>query len=332
MRIILLILSLLIVNLPAADRDTIAQISPEMTKALNKGLKYLASQQKPDGSWSAQYGKNVGETSLCLMAFMAQGHLPGEGEYGKVVGKGVHWVLQQAKPSGLIQFTEQSYQAAVMYGHALATLMLSEAWGQTRRKDVGKVLRNAVKLILQVQGPKGGWGYKSKPQDGDTSVCVMQVIALKSAQDAGIYVPEATIKKALTFIKTRYNEKKKMFGYSNTNIDPKLIGSSAAGTCIMIICGEQDKKYTNESLVPLHDIMKKDLDKSQCSHKAYFMYYASVASFLSGSETYKPWAKMLDEYLLKKQEAKGSWGHLYKTAFCVLAGSLPYQYLPVYQK
>ena len=45
MRIISLILSLFIVNLPAADRDTIAQISPEMTKALNKGLKYLASQQ-----------------------------------------------------------------------------------------------------------------------------------------------------------------------------------------------------------------------------------------------------------------------------------------------
>ncbi|NQZ59447.1 MAG: terpene cyclase/mutase family protein [Lentisphaeraceae bacterium] len=263
---------------------------------------------------------------------MAQGHLPGEGEYGKNVGKGLHWVLQQAKPSGLIQFTGQNYQSAVMYGHALATLMLSEAWGQTRRKDVGKVLRNAVKLILQVQGEKGGWGYKSKPQDGDTSICVMQVIALKSAQDAGIYVPETTIKKALAFIKTRYNEKKKMFGYSDTNITPHLIGSSAAGTCIMIICGEQDKKFTTESLVPLHEIMKNGLDKSNCGHKRYFMYYTSVASFLSGSEVYKPWAKMLDEYLLKKQEANGSWGHLYQTAFCILAGSLPYQYLPVYQK
>ncbi|MCH2153586.1 MAG: hypothetical protein MK089_09635 [Phycisphaerales bacterium] len=124
MRIILLILSLFIVNLPAADRDTIAQISPEMTKALNKGLKYLASQQKPDGSWSAQYGKNVGETSLCLMAFMAQGHLPGEGEYGKVVGKGVHWVLQQAKPSGLIQFTEQSIDYNIR--------PIAVAWGEDR--------------------------------------------------------------------------------------------------------------------------------------------------------------------------------------------------------
>ena len=78
--------------------------------------------------------------------------------------------------------------------------------------------------------------------------------------------------------------------------------------------------------------MKNGLDNSKCGHKQYFMDYASVASFLSGSETNKPWAKMLDEYLLDKQGANGSWGHLYKTAFCILAGSLPYQYLPVYQK
>lgn len=332
MRLILLTL-LLTFSAGAQQRDTVAPISPQLSQALAKGMKNLASKQEPDGSWNGNYGKNVGETSLCLMAFMSMGHLPGEGEYGHVVGKGVHWVIQQAKPSGLVQFTGgQSKQAPVMYGHALATLMLSEVWGQTRREDVGKVLRNAVNLILQVQGPRGGWGYKSKPEDGDTSVCVMQVFALKSAQDAGIYVPQATIQKALNLIKTRYNGEKKMFGYNSSNISNHLLGSSAAGTCIMQICGEKEKKYTNESLLALHEIMKNDLDKSGTGHKSYFLYYASVASFNSGNRFYRPWVQLLEPYLLKKQKKDGSWGHHFQTAFSILAASLPFQYIPVYQK
>ena len=332
MRIIFLTF-LLIFSSQAQDRDTVAPISNQMTQSLGKAMKHLASSQQPDGSWTGNYGMNVGETSLCIMAFMSMGHLPGEGEYGHVVGKGVHWVLQQAKPSGLIQFTGgQSKQAPVMYGHALATLMLSEAWGQTRREDVGKVLRNAVNLILQVQGPRGGWGYKSKPEDGDTSVCVMQVFALKSAQDAGIYVPQATIQKALNLIKTRFNPGKKMFGYNSSNISNHLLGSSAAGTCIMQICGEKEKQYTSESLASLHEIMKNDLDKSGTGHKNYFLYYASVASYNSGNRFYRPWVQMLEPYLLKKQKKDGGWGQHHQTAFCILAASLPFQYIPVYQK
>ena len=219
-----------------------------------------------------------------------------------------------------------------MYGHALATLMLSEAWGQTRRKDVGKVLRNAVKLILQVQGKKGGWGYKSKPEDGDTSICVMQVIALKSAKDAGIYVPSVTIAKALSLIKTRYDKKQHMFGYSRAKGSMGHLGSSAAGACIMQICGEKDEQFTKQPLVKVHKIMSNGLDKSGCSHKNYFLYYASVASYNHGNGMYKSWTKMMEPYLLKKQQKNGGWGGLYKTAFTILAGSLPFQYLPVYQK
>ncbi|MCM8533265.1 MAG: terpene cyclase/mutase family protein [Lentisphaeraceae bacterium] len=326
------ILSVFMLGVNAQEKDTIAEISPEMTRSLGRGLKSLASKQQPDGSWRGNYGRNVGETSLCIMSFMSMGHLPGEGEFGHIVGKGVQWVLKQAKPSGLIQYTQgQQEQAAVMYGHALATLMLSEAWGQTRRKDVGKVLRNAVNLILQVQGKKGGWGYKSVPEDGDTSVCVMQVFALKSAQDAGIYVPSATIEKALKLIKTRYNSTEAMFGYSSTRISEQHSGSSAAGTCIMQICGENDKTYTEKPLEKLHEIMGR-INKAKIGHKPYFLYYSSVASFNNGSRFYRPWVKLLEPYLLDKQNKDGSWGTHYQTAFCILAASLPFQYIPVYQK
>ncbi|WDE96534.1 terpene cyclase/mutase family protein [Lentisphaera profundi] len=313
-------------------QETIVPISADLSQSLKRGLKYLSSEQREDGAWQGSHGKNVGEVSLCLMAFMAMGNLPGEGDYGHVVNKGVDWIVKQAKPNGLIQYSNQEKQAAVMYGHALATLMLSEAWGQSQNPKVGKVLRNAVKLILEVQGPKGGWGYKSIPHDGDTSVCVMQVIALKSAQEAGIYVPRATIQKALSLIKTRYNEGSKMYGYSSTNISKNHYGSSAAGTCIMFICGVKETKYTSEAVESILKIMKDDPKKQKVGHIPYFLYYGSVASYFQGGDNYREWAKLLESYLIRDQRKSGEWGTYYQTAFCVLAGSLPYQYIPVYQK
>ena len=160
---------------------------------------------------------------------MSMGNLPGEGKYGHVVAKGLSWIIKQAKPNGLIEYESQSRRGPVMYGHALATLMLSEVWGQTRRKDVGEVLRKAVALIMQVQGPNGGWNYKSVPRDGDTSVCVMQLFALKSAYEAGIYVPSGVIQKALRLIRGRYDKKNRMFGYNNSHANTNHVGSSAAG-------------------------------------------------------------------------------------------------------
>ncbi|MDD7986035.1 terpene cyclase/mutase family protein [Lentisphaera marina] len=319
-------------SLSLTARETTVPISAELSKSLNKGLKFLAASQQDDGSWNGNHGRNVGETSLCLMAFMSMGNLPGEGEYGHVIGKGVNWVVDQAKPNGLIQYSNQEKQAAVMYGHALATLMLSEAWGQSRNEKIGKVLRNAVKLILEVQGKKGGWGYKSVPEDGDTSVMVMQIIALKSAQDAGIYVPQKTIQKALSLIKTRFNETQKMYGYSSTKISKNNYGSSAAGTCIMFICGENEKKYTSDTVGALLKIMKNDPKKQKVGHIPYFLYYASVASYFEGGNSYREWAKMLEKYLIREQKSKGEWGSYYQTAFCILGASLPYQYIPVYQK
>lgn len=212
-------------------------ISPETEKIIEKALDYLSQSQNTDGSWTeSSYGKNVGINSLIILAFMSMGNLPGEGKYGDIVAKGVDWVLSQSKESGLIQNTDNGGGNA-MYGHGLSTLMLSEVWGQSRRKDIGEKLQKAVDLIVKVQGPKGSWGYESVPKDGDTSVSVMQIFALKSANDAGIYVTKTTMDKAIAVIKSRFDEKTNMFGYNgpNNNIDSGNAGAHTAGTCILQI-------------------------------------------------------------------------------------------------
>ncbi|MDP6356098.1 MAG: hypothetical protein QF473_13395, partial [Planctomycetota bacterium] len=109
------ILTLLLVSAALhANEDTSVAISPEVERAIERGLAALAEQQKVDGSWEGGHGKNVGETSLCIMAFMSTGNLPGEGPYGETVAKALNWVIKQAKPSGLIEYDKQTRRAPAM--------------------------------------------------------------------------------------------------------------------------------------------------------------------------------------------------------------------------
>lgn len=328
--------------LPAADNffgvgeDAAVEITPKMEERIKRGLEFLAKRQNEDGSWSSSYGKNVGEVSLALLAFMAMGNLPGEGEYGSTVAKGVNWIMAQSQPNGVIQYNGQKQQAPVMYGHALATLMLSEAWGQTRRPDVGQVLRKAVDLIIKVQGPRGGWNYESVPKDGDTSVCVMQIIALKSAQEAGIYVPKETIETAIKLIKTRFDAKVFGYGYNNNHFNPGHGGSSAAGATIMLICGIKDgpegEKYSLKPVQFHIDILSGKKKAPGLGWAPYFWYYSSVSAYAAGEKYFKQCVEAIDGATAKAQRREGGWGDIWATGFAILSQAMPYRYLPIYQR
>src|SRR4051812_14588682 len=67
-------------------------IVDDKTEAVIKGaLKWLAAKQQPNGSWTTGRGNEhpVAMTGYTLMAMMAAGQLPGEGEHGKNVTKGM---------------------------------------------------------------------------------------------------------------------------------------------------------------------------------------------------------------------------------------------------
>src|SRR5579884_4304835 len=61
-------------------------ITPEAEQAIDRGLRYLAGQQSGNGGFgTGAYHNNVAVTSLGGLAFMAGGHQPGRGMYGRVV-------------------------------------------------------------------------------------------------------------------------------------------------------------------------------------------------------------------------------------------------------
>ena len=165
--------------------DGAPELTAEASRAIEKGLAYLLTVQKEDGSWDSdgKGGHAVGITSLALMAFMAKAHFPGFGPHGDELDRGMKWLLKQAKarPDG--------YLGTVMYEHGLATLALSELWGMARDPEdddaIQKALEKAVDVILRSQNPGGGWRYQPQADGGEDTSCTMTVFhALASARQS----------------------------------------------------------------------------------------------------------------------------------------------------
>jgi hypothetical protein len=179
--------------------------------AIERGLRYLADKQNPDGSWTSDAGNkvnddyvvnekgqsvhHVGVTALGVLAFLAAGHVPGRGPYGAVVDRAVGFVLSRVQPSGFIAADQTR-----MYSHAFATLALAEVYGMSRAPELREKLQSAVEFTIKCQNDTGGWRYVPFTVDSDMSVTVCQVVALRAARNVGIKVPQSTIDRALRYV------------------------------------------------------------------------------------------------------------------------------------
>ena len=187
--------------LPAAEPD----LDPAAREAIGKGLAFLASRQNEDGSFgNGGYSRNVAICGLCGMAFLANGHVPRRGAYGQHVERCVEFILRHTEENGYILAAEGSGRGP-MYGHGFASLFLAEVYGMSRNKDVRDALARAVRLVVDTQNAEGGWRDEPRRADADISVTVCQVMALRAAHNAGIFVPQETIECAVAYVKQCQN-------------------------------------------------------------------------------------------------------------------------------
>ena len=123
---------------------------------------------------------------------MATGSTPGRGPFGRQVNRCVRYLLENAKDDGYITAQTTGVHGR-MYGHGFATLFLAEVYGMTLDVMVREKLAKAVQLIVTSQNDEGGWRYEPTSEDADLSVTICQVMALRAARNAGIYVPKAVV-------------------------------------------------------------------------------------------------------------------------------------------
>ncbi len=301
---------------------SVAELTPQADKAIKKGLEFLANTQKEDGSWGTNF--RVAGTALGLMAFMVKGHFPDRPPYGDKLTKAVGFLLTSCE-------TGRGYMGASMYEHALGTLALSEVWGMSRDPRLQKQLKEAVRTILASQNPAGGWRYAPTPIDADLSVTVMQTVALASAREAGIVVPDTTIKKAIDYVLACNDKTTGGFTYTAGTGGPSF-AMTAAGSMSLMMLGQRDNPAVAKGLLWLRSQPEGAFEN--VGYYYYQHYYAAQAMYQAGDAYYRQWYPRIRDSLLTKQALDGSWPvqHGVETQFAILILGIPYRFLPIYQR
>lgn len=321
-------------NAPLPD-----EITPELDEAVRKGLAYLASVQNEDGSFGGgRYAKNVAITALAGIAFMADGNVPGRGEYAGNVERALGYILDNAAENGLIAADAAN---GPMYGHGFATLFLGEVYGMTpgggdteQADRVYEALSRACRLIERTQNDQGGWRYNPVPYDADVSVTICQIMGLRAARNAGLEVDKAVIEKAVRYVRQCQNPDGG-FKYqleSGASAWPR----SAAGVASLYYAGIYEDNAIDEGLGYLLATAKPG-EEVNAAHYFYGHYYAVQTMYLAGGEYWAQWWPAIRAELLKSQNDDGSWsdssvGDAYGTAMSLIILQMPKRYLPIFQK
>jgi hypothetical protein len=328
-------------SLPSAYCIEPADQTP-VEKAVDRALEFLQRNQDSDGGWSAgRDQKSPAITGLAVMAFLSAGHIPGEGKYGDTVQRGVEWVLQHQQSNGLL--ANVGHQE--MYHHGICTLMLAEVAGMTEGKPAEVIRRRlelAVAVILKGQRTlgqdRGGWRYMVAGRDSDISVTGWQVMALRAAKNLGCDVPAERIDMAIDYIKRCQDGNTGGFRYMvNAHTTIPCTGTSILA---LEICGKQ--LHRAPELLKAGAFLLQHPPQMGQNHLFYSVYYGSQAMFQLGGQYWESYRTKLQELLLNNQNSNGSWlatdsdsreyGPKYCTAMGVLALTVEYRYLPIYQR
>lgn len=299
--------------------------------AVRRALAYLARTQLSDGAWGGSgYSGDCGVVGLCALAFMAAGHQPDRGPYGKVLRKATDYIAENCQRSGLV-YNPNASSGPPMYGHGFATLALAELYGMTRRGDLRDKLERAIELIIRTQNQEGGWRYQPRVADADLSVVICQIMALRAAHNAGIRVPKDTLARAVEYVKRCSNNSDGGFSYMPTNRGSGM-ARTGAGVLSLIIMGEPDTEEVKRGL----DYLISHPPGTRQNHLFYGYYYSTQACYQAGGKPWRFWYPKVAEDLLSTQRSDGSWfdgpGQPYATAMGVLALQVPASLLPIYQK
>jgi hypothetical protein len=310
----------------------------------------------PDGRWSFQeytdrckdktctgpgtVQADAGATALALLPFLGAGQThKSKGPYRGNIANAVNWLIDhQEKDGNLAKDCPQP-----MYSHGLATIALSELYGLSGDKNVGIAAQAAVNYIVAAQNKNdGGWRYN--PGDpGDTSVLGWQVMALKSAQMAGLAVPGETFKGAqkwLDAVASGPNSSR----YSYQPGQAASVTMTAVGLLARQHLGAKrsDPMMTDGARY----LMEHLPDPAQPN--LYYWFPATMAVHNVSGLDWDAWYRRVRKVLVDAQNrdpdscAAGSWapqkdlwgprgGRLMTTCLAALTLEIYYRYLPLYK-
>jgi hypothetical protein len=336
---------------------------------IQRGLAYLNARRERDGSFgTASYRGNVAVTSLAAMAFMCAGNQPNRGPYGRLVFDALNFVLGkenvQGGQPGFLHNPSASPHGP-MYGHGFATLFLSEVYGMVHeraiRAEIREKLHRAVQLILKSQerNHEHAWRYLPNSHDADLSVTICQIMALRSARNAGIFVPKSAVTQCTEYVMACQDRMEGWFRYMKRGGGgggPQGFARTAAGVCALNSAGyylttdpgqitDNEERIRAQKAVSGISAGLRFLLRNKPGvgfggrpdmHYFYGHYYAVQAMWTAGGAYWSDWYPAIREELLGRQQLDGSWpdqicSH-YGTAMACIILQVPNNFLPILQK
>jgi hypothetical protein len=340
------------------------EITPQSRQALARGLRWLARSQGPEGNWQSN---DLGLVSTGLLAFLADGHLPGRGPYGDAAQRAIEYVLRSGKPSGLLNVAEARRG---MYNHGLSTFVLGQLYGMSGDPRIGSALDRALKVIAQTQCEDGGWDYVAERQTNghDLSLAVMQALALRSAVDSGLEVSPEVVDLAIKSVRQHYTpqgcphnapeeEQRKhpgRFTYTRGGGNATLAMAAAGVVCLQEFGQYDDWRIEKNIKIILDEIQQKADPQTMARERrapfdAYTLYYVAQALYQVGGEAWQKGYPRLRDAVVAGQlqepnspDRDGLWqaqgqvhgrpGELYMTSVACFVLAIPNRYLPILQE
>ncbi len=159
-------------------------------------------------------------------------------------------------------------------------------------------------MIEQTQNAEAGWRYNAVSYDADISVTISQIMALRSARNAGDEVPKETIDRAVDYVRKCQNPDGG-FKYQLTT-GMSMWPRSAAGVASLFYAGIYKDEQIDKGIKYLVDNAMPG-EARPAAHYFYGHYYAVQSMYLAGGEAWAKWWPAIRKELLEKQEPSGLW-------------------------
>jgi hypothetical protein len=352
-------------------------------RAVEMGLDFLARHQFADGHWSlhvlpgadgpgyadaalGQMQADTAATGLALLAFLGAGYTHMDNKHRAVVQKGIDWLVANQQPNGqLFTPATDADRPARSYGHAIGSIALCEAYGMTGDRKLREPAASAIRWICDAQHPtRGGWRYVPAEdeavwhKESDTSVSGWMLMALKSAQMAGLDVPRDVMRKVGQWLDLAQSEGGARYAYNPyAGNSPEQrrgrvpnLAMTAEGLLMRLYLG-WDRSHP--AMIRGADHLQQNLPSlgtpDQPLRDVYYWYYATQVMFQMQGEHWTAWNDPLRRMLVTTQiptgPLAGSWnpnrpapdrwshaaGQLYVTTLNLLMLEVYYRYLPLFK-
>ena len=326
--------------------------------AVHAALQWLANHQGKSGGWSpraleggverrigghdrkgAGSQADTGISGLVLLAFLGNGHTQWEGVHRQVVKQGLEYLARQQAQDGNLAGSARLF--ARMYCHGMATLALSEAYAMTGDARLAATVQRAARYTMWAQhSSSGGWRYQAGDR-GDMSQFGWQVMALRSAQFAGVEWSATTRQLNTRFLRSVLHGKSGGLASYRPLQQPSRTMTAEAMVCRAFLNWPRNEAAIEEGV----QYILRELPGSG-KKNFYYWYYASLALHQIQGPSWQRWNQALQTELLRLQRREdpweGSWdpdtvwgaygGRAYSTAMAALCLEVYYRYLPLYQQ